>query len=891
MSEAERAVGSPRRRRTGVDREKHSIADEEQSRIPRLVPCTIHDVFSHTNSYLVRTPGGDSYQAVRLHDCSGTPMGARDIGHHQIGDEVICFFPLGASYGYIIAAVNEPLFDGRFVLPDSLVMRSRVGLFEDQMHRTPYENDKNQMLNFSGGRPVDTLQGDWGKINELGVAIWLGKLMTQMRASDIAKIEAFWGDDLVRIFGYNLDVLTAGRERHKFDDEGEYDEVDRWTPYIWEALGAYEAGIEVFTENDGDAGGITRGQEKSRFEPVEDEKQDMVFRGQTLRGYLGDGSRSQIALPPYDGTGIAKVDDGKYPRGVLDIIHGLDGRFGVRSAKEIFLEKSLIIPVPRRLLMPDDPSGDTATGDDPNYKPANQYGDGPTQEKKPYEWSDDTRPDVRITELWEFGAYVTGQFGYQVVDAHEKDWETAEEADLKIDSGTVNEIDPAVYARLEHTFSQELPQYGEVTIDQRDGYDVRYYRTRSCLRLLDDGSVLIEDGYGSNIFMSGGNIHMSCPGDIFQRPGRSLLTWAPRDIVMRAGYCAELTAAKKDVRIKGEQNVHLLANGSKSTVLIECRASGTAQKSGWQGNVGEDIEDRGIIVKGEDTSINLWTKSLFGGIHEDGAGTVEFNAGTGQATLAGQKVGIEALSLYSIMVGQDRSRTSQPPQFAMNAGSAIYRTAIDLVGDFRTWPGSKGSGSVKVGGQLEVKSTIQTEGVCIANGHFISQQGGEVSDDADYEFTPSPPGEGQRLESEADTVKDQIFGEFDESAFDSSNESPGNQEVWNAVGFSFRTTEQYKLDNLFQVHESRWQQMYRVFGSKTTWDEPTVDAPDGTETLPHPGKAAWDDEDHYNYIDPDDTKNVDLSKGQGKTREDQSETGADSTASKLSDEYVINIQE
>jgi len=817
-------------------------------------------------------------------------MGARDIGHYEIGEVVLCMFPPGTSYCYILAAVNEPLFDGRFVLPDSLVMRSRVGLFEDQMHRTPYENDDNQLLNFSGGRPVDTLSGDWGKINELGVAIWMGKLMAQLRASDVAKIEAFWGDDLIRIFGYNLEMLSAGREQHRFDDEGEYSEVDRWSPYMWESLGAYEAGTKVFKEYSGNSGGITQGQENSRYEPEKREKQDMVFRGQTLRGYLGDGVRTHIALPPVDGSELAEVDDGKFPRGVLEIIHGIDGRFGVRSSKEILLEKSLVIPVPRRLLMPDDPSGDTGTGDDPNYKPASYYGDADVQEKKPYEWGDDKRADVRITELWNYAAYVHGKFGYQTIDAHEKDWKAADEEDLKISDNAENEIDPDVYKSLGFSFSKELPKYGEVTIDKRDGYKVRYYRTRSCFHMLDDGSVLIEDGYGSQIFMSGGNIHQTCAGDIFQRPGRSAIIWAPRDAIIRAGYCAELSAAKKDVRIKGEQNVHLLANGDQSTLLLECKASGRATKSGWDGKIGEDIQDKGVIVKAKDTSINLWAKWLYGGVYEDGQGTVQFNAGTGQTTLAGQRVGIEALSLYSIMVGASRGDTNQPPQFAMNAGSSIYRTSLDVVGDVRAWPGSKGSGNVKVGGQLEVKGSTQMEGTCIANGHFVGTTE-HVSEGADYSFSPSPPSEGNRLEQQVDNVKQQIFKAFDQDAFDDSSQSPGNEGVWNAVGFSFRKSEQYKIDDTFQVYESRWQQMYRVSGSTKQWDEPVVEAPDGTETLPHPGKEAWSDEDHYKYLESGDMTNVDLQKGQAKKRENQSETGPSATDAKLESEYVVNVQE
>ena len=851
----------------------------------------IHDVYAHANAYVIRLPVGGTRLAAKTGQVSFTPLGAREITQLQIGDSVVCYVPDGVSYCYILSTTPPQLFDARFSIPDSLVMRSLVGLIEDVMHHLGFQDEQNDLGNFSGGRPADALQGDWGYINELGVAIWLGKLMTSMRASDVAKIEMFWGDDLVRLFGWNLQQYTAGSDKFSFDDEGEYSEVELWTPFLWESLGSYEPGQEVFEDNEGESGGLRKGNEKCKFEPKET-KQTIVFRGLNLRGYLGDGSKRMATLLPPDASEIAKTDDEKKYRGVGEEHIGLDGGIRLRSAKEIVLEKSLVMPVPRRLLDPDDPSGDVSSGDDANYKAANQYGDGPDQERKPYKWSKDNKPDVRHLELWEYQAYLFGKYGLQAVDAHEKDWATPEESEVKIDDGTENQIDETLFnPKLGFEFSKDLPNYGQVVIDQRDGHEVRYYQSRSCVHLLDDGSVVIEDGYGSQIAMSGGNIHMTCQGDIFNRPGRSFITWAPRDFIGRAGWCAELTSSRKDVRIKAEKSLHLMAgDGSTGSIFLECRATARSKKSGWDGKIGEDIEDSGVIVKAEKSSISLWTENLFGGVHKDGSGRVEFNAGSGFAVMAGGKVGHEALSEWSAMVGPDRSKTEKPAQMTLKAGEAVIRVPVDITGGFLgVWSGAGGAGDIKASGEIGCKGRLGTESVCEANGHFIGSGSEYVAKTADYQVRPNPESRRQQKENSADGVKDSIFGAFDADAFDSQETSPGAQAFWDAVGFSFRkTVEHYKLDDAFQVFESRWQQLYRIIGGGVTkWDEPVVESPGGVETRPHPGHKGWTEE-HYNYVT--DGANVDLTKGIAKERESQTEEGTSPTQGTLKEQYPINVQ-
>lgn len=857
--------------------------------------CVVHEVFSHTNGYIVRLPSGDSRFAVKAPATSGTPLGAREITHLQIGDNVICLFLPTYAYGFIIATNPPPHWDGRFVLPDSLVMRSRTGFFEDSMHYSPYENTENMLANFSGGRPADTLQGDWGYINELGVAIWMGKLLAQMRASDVAKIEAFWGNDLVRIFGYNYQLFTAAREKLAFDDEGEYAEVERWTPYMWESLGAYEPG-EVFTENKGDEGGLKQGQEKCRFEPKEDAKQTMVFRGQTLRGYLGEGIRETIALLPPDASEISKRDDELKYRGILEASRTVDGTFAVRSAKQIILEKSLIIPVPRQLLDADDPSGDRASGDGAEYKAAGYYGSGADHEKKPFEWPDDDEYAAnRATLLWEYEEYLFNKFALQVIDSHEKDWEAPEVEDLKIDDSKDNEIDSELFSSpLLFDAAKKLPKYGEVQIDQREDYKVRYYQSRSCFHMLDDGSIVIEDGYGSQIIMSGGHIRFTCQGDIYAQPGRSFIGLAPRDFIARAGWCAELSAAKKDVRIKAENNMHILAgDGTTGSILIESRSEEKPAKTNWTGTYGEDIESSGVIIKAEESAISLWTKRLFGGVSKEVEGQVEFSSGAGKTVLDGANVGIEATEKFGVLVGSARSQTASPSQLVLNSSSAQLIAKLDVVGDLGVWQGTKGAGKIECDNRIYTKGEIGAVGSIFCNG-AMSANG--MNSNSEHNGTsggrpPQFPSRGGATQTTAGAAKSPLYQQFEQETQDDAEEGAANQTVWDEIGFSFRkSVEQYKIADDFKITESRWQQLYRVNGSTTTWDEPIVAAPDGTQTMPYPGYNAWEETDHYSYADPSASKNVDYEKGRAKKREDQTEEALAMTDAKLSAQYIVNAQ-
>ena len=856
-----------------------------------IVFGVIHDVFGHTNTYQVHVTGGGIRQATYLGGNSTSPLGARTFRQLPIFTPVACYFPDDTGYGYIIGALPPQTFDARYVIPQSLVMRSCVGTFYDAMHYSQYQNEDNDLANFSCARPVDVEQGDWGAINELGMAVWIGKMLTQVRASDVAKLECYWGDDLVRLFAYNYQHYTAGKDSQAFDDEGEYNEVEFYTPFMWEALGSYEPGKEVFEDNDGDTGGVKRGVEKSRFEPKE-ELQVMVPRGLRMRGYIGDIVRDMVVLPPPDKTGIAKSDDTDKMRGVLDIHCAMDGAYSVRSAKGILLEKSLMLPVPRRKRDPDDPKGDTGIGDSANYKPAGYYGSGPTHEKKPYAWKEDVPPG-RASMLDDANAYAQGKYGMQVIDSHEEDWAAPEQSDVKIDSSTNNELDGDIFD-LQFKPSAELPQKGEVKVDERTGHDkVEYYRSKARVQITDDGSIVMEDAYGSQITLSGGNIYLSCPGDVIARPGRSFITWAPRDFIARAGWCAEVSAAKKDVRIKAENNLHLLAgDGTTGSVLIECRATGKPEKAQWADTYGDDIESKGIILKAEDSAIDAWSNRVFVGATKEAAGTVEISSGRGKTVIDGDTVGIEALSQFGALVGTARSQTGSPGQFVLTQASAKLLASLDMVGDLGIWQGSKGSGSIKCDSNVTTKGSIGAIGSIYCAGSMAANGMSSTNEhnSTDGGRAPIINSRGGATQAAAAAARQPLYQAFEQDTQDDASAGAANQDVWDEVGFAFRDSEQYKADE-WKVYESRHQQLYRAFGYGEQWDEPVVKAPlEKKDTRPHPGNETWTNSEAYQYADPSSMPNVDVEKGTPKKREEQTEEAPELKKEAPESAYLITKQ-
>ena len=115
------------------------------------------------------------------------------------------------------------------------------------------------------------------------------------------------------------------------------------------------------------------------------------------------------------------------------------------------------------------------------------------------------------------------------------------------------------------------PPYIQLT-DPVTGKVTTYYQSTSFITQEADGSILIADGYGSEIRMSKGNIYISPALDLFLRPGRDLSAMVPR----HQSYNAQATTtinSSEAIYIRSVGDFKMIgATGGTGVVSLECAA-------------------------------------------------------------------------------------------------------------------------------------------------------------------------------------------------------------------------------------------------------------------------------------------------------------------------------
>ena len=828
---------------------------------------------------------------------SQAPMGPSRFGVYAPGTTVLVAIPVDSvhdgasgemtstlsSRGYIICSIPEIVDNNKTRVCDWIAPFVGTNATEDLVHSYPAEVYKNAYSDFNLDQPLDAVpESDEGLINEFGVGFGLSRFFSWIRASDMAGMWCFYADKLTRIAAYNYEFWTAGSSHWIKNDEGEINDVELFTPYPWEGLGVLSPEVDCSTD-DTEGGAYTAGQENLASEPAKID-QLLIPRLMRVRGYLGDAHREMVVLPKIDltddalGLGTGEAFTEAYSNkttyaGLLDVHKHTDGMYSIRSARGIHFEKYILIPVPKQLAPPEetDEIGDGST----NYKPSGYWGDGPEDihTKYAWTWSDPERPDTWAAEMYDYNAYMFNWYGVKTTVAHTKDWFLPEEgyfplSDVVYSGSVIGEGDgpPAgetegpidgIYApeaRLSNTFVFPLPKFSEIMIDHRVGGS-RYYYSRSLISQLPDGSVLLEDGYGSSIHMTGGNINMSCAGDVWARPGRSMIVWAPDDLVLRGGSSVDITASNADVRIKAERNLHMISgnSGTVGGMILESRSvydyAGPYKFRNDAGEplVGEDVDTYGIIFKTVNAPVMMYGADIY---------VKSISPSSGGGFDAGGNIVLEAdrdlmTSGYSV-VHYSESGVNEIIGQKLEAGPVV--SGASIVNRFDTENTVFGAT-----GLFRAKATnavLDTDGGGLWSKGTLNISGAVV------------PVSGTVIDSVIDTLSAAFNTWVDEGLVSLTNYLytetydkgiRANPDFIAQAGFTCRNARQYGLlgpsevedDVGFFLVESRWQQTYRKKEIGIVWYEPTVAIPGLTTefTRPHPGQQFWIFDEKYRIFD------------------------------------------
>lgn len=788
----------------------------------RVVYGKVVDAVAYCHWYKVQPEGAKAtIPCCMLSGTALTPFGVRE--HNQLHPNAGVYLLLhpGSPYGVILGVEPKPQSDGTRSLSDYVSLCSAHSLQTEGVHSFPFTLPRHgSVVDWSAGRPADgTCVGEWGMFAETGVAAFVDSAMAFLRADENTGVWAFYRDQLARLSGHNLQIrATGGWEVEALDDQGEFTHAEGFTPYPWEQLGAYAPDVDPHRERDAAAQQVAE-PHYSKYEPAADDQQPF-HRTRHFNGYAGQGGKRVVVAPPVGSAGLHRYADPARYVGLFDETVTQAGAWTVQSAKGVRLVKRLLIPAAKAVRRPEAAAGDTPE----TYRASGHHGAGPPHRVTGDLSAGGPEPGMtRLLGLMDAHTYAVNWEGVVGFHYHARDYHLPEEAALAADLGTPG-VAEIPFAALAGRNALPPPAPTRVRVDHRY-QEVAYYPTYSYVDLLDDGGVAVGDGSGSEIRMAGGNVTIACPGDLILQPGRRLVALAGTDAVVRARNGIDVSATERDVRVHAGANMELGAAGG---VLVESRAEQTGW-AGWRDRVGEDVFQYGIHLKAARSAVCAWADLIYHRAGVDGPGA-------GYYVDAGQGAGHVGVNCAS---AQTWARTAVADY--LGGGPSVTSAYV--------W----GPGGAVVGGSVQVDGTVVSTGSVVADKWVLSVSGHFGSALADQYRGLTGTLKDQSLDEaqqaiEADRGAHAAARDQAETGYDSLWEQGlyadgqcGHAQTIADIGFSFRTTAQYRAED-FRLYEARWQQLARLWGSGTAfWAERPV-AKAGEATYPFPGRTRLVDE-------------------------------------------------
>jgi len=711
-----------------------------------------------TYDYIVRVPGRARVIARALDEALGRPLGVSGFSLLLENTPVLVWLPDNTSdYGYILGAVpsvtqgapSAAQIQTSPLLAYLLSPESGASLWSEAAYSQPQEDTQNQdKLIANSQRPGDSLPGDWGKANVHGVMVAILGLLATMKASDRAKIEFHVLDDLVRLTSGQYQHFSALGETHIYNDGGLVSFEFAGSPHDLEAHG-----LDELVED-----GIFEASDRDKKYLVTDFKmrtpgQTVKRRVQAFFGALGDVFQLFLGKPA---PGVETYERQELIQGLFHLHLDGSGRLGISAANGISLRRADRIPVPKKIREPWDPTGDKPEDEDFEIEP-----------KKPFEYSA-AYPFARNLQLHDSEEWLL-KHSYRPFDRLPKDWHTPQHGEV---AAPADEYDPLNKAH--ENFSKYDGREAGVFVEA-------------------DGSVVIRDSWGSEIYMRGGNVMITCPGDVVTAPGKNIVQLGGRDVIIKARNSIDASATEGDVRLKAHRNFQAYSKGG---VLIES-ASERRGHGFVAGSTGEDVHSGGIVLKAANSRIFLWGKMVH--------------------LAAKTQLVIEAIAgaLGSII---------------MAAGNLLgYAKRVSLVGE-------DGSSSLELGrsaaltGRSAVLQGVRSAGV---------YRGDRVAVPLRWVETNSEPAQRQ-VDRNEPLYASYVGSDGWLSSYSESGREP--------IEFTFRGQAQYGTGAAsetdpdaadFLVYEAPWQYMKKtghpmIAGSATEWVEEKIN-----ETYPWPGRENY----------------------------------------------------
>lgn len=764
---------------------------------------------------------------------SGTgAFGTRDLTNYCPGTSVVCFLPVNSeTCAYILGAIPLATTDVSKTQADMVYAGSRQRV--DSAHKTPLNMNANGGIEDRfGGKFLDGLcAGEWGRVTETGLRIFLDSFFAQMGVDEATSISAFYHDQLLRIAGYNLVEVTSGRIFECLQDQDEYIEFEGSTPYPWEQLGLLSK-VDPVTEHT-DEEWQTQKQIYCAWEPKDNYLQPFS-RAQRYGGYLGQGGKRLVVGRPITGDTFTWEGGENQSRnvvvpGLFSESIGLDGRYLLESAKGISIRKRPAILAPTRQNRPEQMTVNTGDCEE-NYKFSGLTGEGEehhitgTFEREEFtEECLQTAAGIRDLHAYLFNFSSVHPFVY-----HRKDFEVKEASDLGYLQGTTET--PINYRELAYSQFLEYPEEYTLDIDHRL-LQQKYYKNSCGIDFLDDGGVVISDGFGSQIRMTGGSIFISAPGDVVNQSGRDIVDLAGYDSITKARNCVDISATEHDVRVKAEKHMQLLSGNSGSGAMLIENKAGDGK---FDYTVpGQSVKAAGILIKSAISPLAISSNEIYLGAGVAGGYTgnivIDAGKGEGDVLLYADHTHTHVQTHIDWAFGKlDEPNTV----YAFQNDAATFPARAYFEGDMVVNGYGLFNGTLVAGtGHIFTKEAEKAGGRVgpIDKDHSDRLQAGLARLSKDLKELPQKFVEFYNI-----TILGNFFGE----------EKFANTNVLEAAGFGWRPSREYQTTE-FVMMETGWQQDARLQSqSLPTWTETSV-ATETNTTYPYPGEHGYESEVFY----------------------------------------------
>jgi hypothetical protein len=781
--------------------------------------------FPFVHLYSVQMENGGSIMAT-AETKSAVPIGVRENTVYPPNSKVLVARLPGDSLGHIVCAFSSAELPGSLFVSDYVQPGSNVGLKIGEAYKHIFKTLGEQFKTYprTSGRALDTLGGEFSKITETGLSFLMDSFQIAMQVNPSCGLWLNYFDSYLKLAAQTYDFYSYALHSQHRNDEGEIYQHDGYVIYPWEAVGAADPNSETVMLHPSSSVQLNPN-EPFYDSDVQSLDSQPIYRLEQYRGYLGQGEQTFVSLPSTK-SGLNNRQSSQPNTGLFHRHIGLDGSFAVRSAKEILLYKYPKIVIPKKQFDPESPFGDDTqtSGYDSSGLNSPEFKD----------WSKLADGD-RVAAGGSMIEKLAQHFGWKSQNAffkHQYDFRLRSEAEIS-ETGLKFYVGKKAES---HVFPEDPKS---LEIDHRYK-EVHYFNTAAGIGLLDDGSVVIECGFGSRILMSHGQIRLEAGGDIMFMSRSRVVTLADESITRVKSSC-DISTTSGDVRIRSGGN---LQTCSTKGTLIESKGFGIDQD--YRDKIGEEVQSTGITLLAKSSVISSLAQTLYfrtgvlDGLAE-GSGDVVFDVANGKSNFAcyANEAAFFARRSLGVYFGPSGQESEE-----VNAGHILGRNTVEL-GTSATIKGN----IVTPGGSVVVNGGVFAQR--IDSSGTLSSGSGEVAKNKDIDRFISSFSESVSSYAESEiNFRSQVFTSTIKDVWWGENRPGNTQFLENEIGFSFRDTSAREGGDVygyskFQLLETRWQQLVRlnlVSGISQNWAERPVSYQNQL-LYPWPGKKYWQDDD------------------------------------------------